>query len=267
MTEHPDPLPHQVTVDAGAAFTCDFAIAKNVSPADLVPMIERDRTVMTARPGFRRKVIPLRIDPASGHYLSGGRYLFRTAQDARQYQAWLWHDYVRDGVAFFDQPFFLHPECHVWDVVGVADLAPYDEHQVVLRTERFRVSAASQDAQLPARWSQILAEARRRGLTGVWLLHDKPEQLVSLVYFAARAKSAQRAARSVPSTPDSLAPVALEQAPPLGVVFDDEGWVRTFDRTQWVLTIWFPCALGDHGRPAVWPNSPPLPGPAAANQE
>jgi hypothetical protein len=213
---------------------------------------------MTARPGFLRKFIPLRSDPATGNFLTGGRYLFRTAQDARQYQTWLWHDYVRDGVAFFDRPFFLNPECHVWDVVGVADLAPYDEHQVVLRTERFRVPAASQDTRLAARWSQILAEARRRRLTGVWLLHDKPEQLVSLVYFAERP---------APSTPDSLAPVALEQTPPLGDVFDDEGWARTFDRTQWVLTMWFPLALGDHGRPSVWPNSPPLPGPVAANRE
>src|SRR5690242_14263507 len=99
MTEQPDPLQHQVTGDtAGAAYTCDFAISKHVSPLDIVPMIERDRTVMTARPGFLRKFIPLQIDPASGNLLSGGRYLFRTAQDARQYQTWLWHDFVLDGV-------------------------------------------------------------------------------------------------------------------------------------------------------------------------
>jgi len=233
MTDQPDPVQQQNTADAGAAagaaFTCDFAISKNLSPQDIVPMIERDRTVMTARPGFLRKFIPLRIDPASGNLLSGGRYLFRTAQDARRYQTWLWRDFMLDGVAFFDRPFFLNPVCHVWDVVGVADLAPYDEHQVVLRTERFRVPAASLAALLAARWSQILAEARRRRMTGVWLLHDKPEQLVSLVSFADR---------SSPLAPDSLDPVRLEQveqAPPLGDVFDDQGWTRTFDRTQWVL--------------------------------
>jgi hypothetical protein len=254
MTEHLNPVLHQITADAGAAFTCDFAISKNVSPDDIVPMIERDRMMMTARPGFLRKFIPLRIDPASGNFLTGGRYLFRTAEDARQYQMWLWHDFVVDGVAFFDRPFFGHPECHVWDVVGVADLAPCDTHQVVMRTERFLIPATSQDTRLVARWSQILAEARRRWLTGVWLLHDRPEQLVSLVYFAER---------SAPLTLDASDTVALEQAPPLGDVFDDQGWTRTFDRTQWVHTLWFPLVLGDHGRPAVWPNSPPLPGPVA----
>jgi hypothetical protein len=254
MTEQPYPLPPQIPAEAGAAFTCDFAISKDFSPRDIVPMIERDRAVMTARPGFLRKFIPLRIDPASGDFLSGGRYLFRTAQDARQYQTWLWHDFVQGGVAFFDRPFFLHPECHVWDVVGVADLAPYDEQQVVLRTERFQVPAAEQDEQLAARWSQVLTEARRRELTGVWLLHNEPEQLVSLVYFAER---------SAPLTPDELDTVTLEQGPPLGDVFADQGWRQTFDRTQWVLTIWFPSGLGEDGRPPLWPNSPPLPGPAA----
>jgi hypothetical protein len=254
MTEHPGPLQQQLMADAGAAFTCDFAIAKTISPADIVPMIERDRAVMTARPGFLRKFIPLRLDPTSGDFLSGGRYLFRTAQEARRYQTWLWHDFVLDGVAFFDRPFFSNPECHVWDVVGIADLAPYDARQLVTRTERFRVPAAGQDALLAAHWGQVLVEAQRRGLTGVWLLQDQPEQLVSLVYFADR---------SAPLTPNALDPLALEQAPPLGDVFADQGWTRTFDRTHWVLTIWFPSAPGDHGRPSVWPNSPPLPGPVA----
>jgi hypothetical protein len=145
-------------------------------------------------------------------------------------------------------------------------LAPYNEHQVVLRTERFHVPATCQDAQVVACWSPVLAEARRRTLTGVWLLHDQPEQLVSLVYFADRAESVER---SAPLTPDARAPLALalEQAPPLGDVFAEQGWTRTFDRTQLVLTLWFPAELGDHGRPAVWPNSPPLPGPMDAKRE
>jgi hypothetical protein len=211
MTErsHPSHQPTTADTGAGAAFTCDFAISMYGSPPDIVPMIERDRTVMTARPGCLRKFIPLRIDSASGNYLSGGRYLFRTAQDARQYQTWLWQDFVLDGVAFFDRRFFLHPECHVWDVVGVADLAPYDERQIVLRTERFHVPAASQNVRLATRWSQVLAEAQRRRLTGVWLLHDQPEQLVSLVYFVDQADSFDSVERTEPLTSDARAPVVV----------------------------------------------------------
>src|SRR5260370_9014012 len=86
MTEQPYPLQQHVAARAArAAYTCDFAISKHVSPMDIVPMIERDRAVMTARPGFVRKFIPLRNDPASGDLLSAGRYLFPTPQHARHY--------------------------------------------------------------------------------------------------------------------------------------------------------------------------------------
>src|SRR5258707_5396966 len=78
-----------------------------------------------------------------------------------------------------------------------------------------------------------------------------------------RAARERTTSALAPLTPDSRDPVALERAPPLGDVFEDQGWTGTFDRTQWVLTLWFPSVLGDHGRRSAWPNSPPLPGPVA----
>lgn len=58
----------------------------------------------------------------------------------------------------------------------------------------------------------------------------------------------------------------LQSAAPLGAIFDSlSGWTRTLDRTQWVLTVWFPFVLGDHGQPSLWPNSPPLPVPHEAD--
>jgi len=47
----------------------------------------------------------------------------------------------------------------------------------------------------------------------------------------------------------------------VGEAFDAAGWPNLFDRTQWVLTIWFPFRPGDRGEPSVWPNSPPFPAP------
>ena len=41
MTEQPYSLYHPITADAGAAFTCHFAISKTILPPDIVPMIER----------------------------------------------------------------------------------------------------------------------------------------------------------------------------------------------------------------------------------
>jgi hypothetical protein len=50
-----------------------------------------------------------------------------------------------------------------------------------------------------------------------------------------------------------------------GASSDGESWQRTFDRTAWVLTVWFPLHAGDSGDPAVWPSSPPFPAPFCAD--
>ncbi len=84
------------------------------------------------------------------------------------------------------------------------------------------------------------------------VVYDQEEALVSLVDFAGRAGP------SDPGMPDMASLSVLADAPRLGEIFDDQGWKRTFDRTQWALTIWFPFALGDRGEPALWPNTPPF---------
>ena len=99
-----------------------------------------------------------------------------------------------------------------------------------------------------------MAAAAQRGLTGVWLLYNREEQLVQIVYFADRIVPPH------PFIPDFASLGALESAPSLGSSLNPPAdWTRTFDRTQWVLTVWFPFVLGDHGQPSLWPNSPPLP--------
>ena len=102
------------------------------------------------------------------------------------------------------------------------------------------------------KFAAILAAAQARGLTSVWLLYDQEEALTSLVYFTGRAGP------SDPGMPDMASLNVLGDAPPLGEIFDDQGWKRIFDRTQWALTIWFPFVLGDRGEPALWPNTPPF---------
>ncbi len=55
---------------------------------------------------------------------------------------------------------------------------------------------------------------------------------------------------------------ALEHAPSQGAVWEQGGRARkTFDRTHWVFTIWFPATGASDDLPALWPNSPPLPSP------
>jgi hypothetical protein len=54
---------------------------------------------------------------------------------------------------------------------------------------------------------------------------------------------------------------SLEASPSLGANFEEPTWVKVFDRTSLVLTIWFPVAEGKPDVPALWPNSPPMPAP------
>jgi hypothetical protein len=153
---------------------------------------------------------------------------------------------------FFDRSYFLEHDCHDWAVAGAREFNPDLGHQLLVRTERFRVPETNQDAVLRERYPQLVLEAARRRYTAVWLLYNKPEQLVSLVYFTDR---------QTPANPDLAGMAALEAAPPLGDAFADLGWPRIFDRTQFTLTVWYPYVFADRSQRSLWPFSPPLPLP------
>ena len=243
-------------VKAKGAFTADFGLPASLPLNVVSPVIERDRMYMAARRGMQNKYLPIRIDFATGNFLSGGRYLFDTERDAENYKDWVKNDFILDGVHFFDRPIFISPDYHSWRVIGAHHFGEI-EKRIILRTERWSVSNNNQSDMLQQKWSEIRNEAEARGLTSVWLLYNKDEELVQLVYFADRV---------VPPNPNATEPdfaslAALENSPALGHHFNNAGWTKTFDRTQWVLTIWFPFVTGDDGEPALWPHSPPFPAP------
>ena len=242
-------------IGAGGAFTCDFGLPPDMDFGAVPGVLERDRMYQSARPGFVRKIVPLKIDFATGALFSGGRYLFASREDADAYKQWIENEFVLDGVPFFSRPYFLSPDCHAWSVIGAHDLTPLDSPHVVVRTERWIVPADNQRKLLSDRWPAVVAAARARSLAGVWLLYNKQEQLVSLVYFG------NRLAPPNPAVPDFASLAAVEFGPALGGAFDDQDWTKTFDRSHWTLTAWLPFAAGDHGEPSMWPNSPPFPMP------
>lgn len=245
---------------AKGAFTCDFGLSPDLPMDQVGPTIERDRMYQAAREGFQRKIIPVGIDFTTSGLLAGGRYLFDSRNDANAYKAWIQNEFVLDGTTFFDRPDFLAPDCHAWSVIAAHDFADLHTAQIVLRTERWHVPGANQRKVLKAHWPAISADAAQRGLTSVWLS-------------TTRRSSSSRSSTSLigsarpsdPSQPDFASLFALQFAPPLGGIFDGQGWTRTFDRTEWSLSIWFPFVLGDRGEPSLWPNSPPFPQPYAGD--
>jgi hypothetical protein len=143
--------------------------------------------------------------------------------------------------------------------------------QVVLAIERDRRHMAKRpgfrqkhlpvrvdsDSVLKQEWVEIYADAKRRGLSSVWLLHNEHEQLAGLITMADRASA--DGLRQV----DAETLQVFETSASLGARFDRMA-KKEFDRTSWVLTIWFPIAEGKPDVPPVWPNSPPLPAAAYA---
>lgn len=194
--------------------------------------------------------MPIRLDAASGNWLSGGRYLFDRVEHAEQYRSWAENDFALDGIKFFERPVFIDPAAIVWRVVGGHNWADGASH-VLIRFERWRMPSGH-DADPESPWRSMCAEAEDRGLASAWLLHNEAERLAGLVTIAQRSGPV-----------DIQHPQAgmqrLEMAASLAPMFDEPVWVKEFDRTNWVLTIWLPV---EGGGPALWPNSPPMPAPA-----
>ncbi|MEO7328916.1 MAG: hypothetical protein ABI193_10080 [Minicystis sp.] len=241
-------------LSAEGSFSCDFGLPAAL-PLDQVPgIIERDRMYMAERPGMQHKHLPLAFDPATGNLFSGGRYLFDTAKQAEDYKQWVSNDFILDGTKFLERPIFLAPECHAWSVIGAHDFKPIAA-QLVLRTERWSVPENNAKHELRDLWDGIRHEADQRDLAAVWLLYSKHEHLAQLVYFA------DRVAPNDPTAPDFASLGALAGSPALGHSLASLGGSKTFDRSEWILTVWSPFKAGDHGAPSLWPYSPPFPAP------
>ena len=69
-------------IDAKGAFTSEIDLLPIIKPGPLNTFAEADRPHIVDQPGMRHKYLPLRHDPATGALSSGGRYLFRSYEDA-----------------------------------------------------------------------------------------------------------------------------------------------------------------------------------------
>lgn len=256
--------PEVLADEPGGAFTCDFGLPPNM-PLDGLPTVtERDRMYMAERPGLVHKHLPIRLPTMEGEPIySGGRYLFENERKARDYKHWVETDYALDSILFLTRSYFLNPLCYAWRVIGVQHMGDIHSTHAFVRTERWRVpddvQHVNQTGLLKARWPTILAEAQQRNMTGVWLLYNRQERLVSIVYFTNHSSTRD------PNVLNTADLQALETATPLGHVFDDQAWPKIFDRSHYVLSIWFPFVAGDQGEPSVWPQSSSLPLPSAGD--
>lgn len=248
---------HPGYIQAKGAFTCDFRIAGDYPPQQLPPDLERDRMHMTRADGMLHKQIPIAFSSTEftngfPDIYGGGRYLFEKWSDARDYHEFVAEDFVLDGVQFLERSYLSDADCHHYKVVNAYRFKPIDTAQVVVRTERFEMTGHHAVQKLQHSWGGIWAEAKQRDMAAVWLMYNAQEDIASVVYFIDRVVPYD------PNVPDFATLGFLASSPPLGHHLEERGFSRTFDRTQWVLTVWFPFKKGDHGQPSEWPHSPPF---------
>jgi hypothetical protein len=249
-------------ITADAAFTSDFAIPDDIPMQHLVDMVEIERRSMDVRPGMRHKYMPLRFDPASGARQVGGRYLFDSWHDAVDYNTFTSEDLeFEPGVKFWDRPFFLGVDRHVWRVTGAHDFAPLATH-FVNRLERWTYTGGNPERLLDAAWPTIRENGAWQGLASVWLMFQPEEEQIGILTVAAKTDGgdpADVAARSL---------TALERAESMGQFLPAElGGEKVFDRTSLILSMWLPRSRLAGGAPSTFPAAPVHPLPKVAEQQ
>lgn len=244
----PGPIPCE-----GAVFD-DFLLTDHLPPQKAPQIIERDRLIMAARPGFNRKLLPLRIEPETNTAYSGGRYLFDTYENAMAFSDWCQHEFAIDGVLILERPDFAEVTAQVYRVIGAHDFKDLSTHQIVYRTELWRAHDHGFADRLETQWPTLRDRAAADGKSALWLLFNGSVGEIAMVTVSDRIGER----RDDELDFESLR--AVENTPSYGAEWEAEGVVeKTFDRSHWVLTIWLPNDAA--GRAPLWPNSPPLPAP------
>jgi hypothetical protein len=244
-------------IDAKGAFTSEIDVPPQVTPGLLTTVVEADRPACVERPGMRHKYLPLWHDPATGAISAGGRYLFRTYEEATAFRDFLEAKvFPGESTTFWNRPWFLKTVRYAWRVAGAHDLAPITTHDLT-RFERYAAPDAAVEARLPELFAGLRDRAGRLGLAHVSLMYQPEQRLIGVVTAASHegrrpdGEAVLRHATEALPLRGSVGDAALER---LGVR-------KVFDRTSVSLTIWLPLSEQAGGVPAIWPNSPPIPLP------
>ena len=208
---------------------------------------------MSARPGFNRKLLPLRVERDTGRVYSGGRYLLRTYEDALAFADWCANDFEIEGVLILERPDFTEVAAQVYRVIGAHDFKDVHTAQFAYRTEIWKTRDRGTEDKLVNIWPAMRDRAAEEGRSALWLLHNAEAGEVAMVTVI--DKVGER-------SPDELDYATLNAVESSNSYGDGWNWVeKTFDRSHWVFTIWFPNTGDIQAKLPLWPNSPPLPAP------
>jgi len=244
-------------IDAKGAFTSEIDLPPIVKAGALNTLVEEDRPYIVGLSGMRHKYVPLRHDPATGAISTGGRYLFRSYEDAIKFRDFLEAKvFPGEQTTFWKRPFFSNAIRFAWSVTGAYDLAPITTHDLN-RFERYSVPDAEFEKRLPELFPAFLEAARRADLAHVSLMFQSECNLVGVLTAAAREGRQAPSFETLRLSAEALAlRGSVSEARLTGL-----GARKIFDRTSLNLAVWLPLSEQAGGAPAIWPNSPPIPAP------
>lgn len=240
-------------IDVEGCVVDDFRLTNHLPPAEAPAVIERDRLIMSARPGFNRKLLPLCIEEETACIYSGGQYLFDTHENALAFGNWCRNEFEIDGVLILDRPDFADVSAQVYRVIGAHDFKDIHSAQIACRTEIWSTDGKGIEDKLINMWPSLRDRAGQEEKSSLWLLHNAEEGEVGLVTVIDRLGEHSQS---------ELDYATLNSAMTADSYGDGWSWgSKTFDRSHWVFTIWFPNTKDARAMPPLWPNSSPLPAP------
>lgn len=243
-------------IECEAAFIADFDVDASIPIEGMVSQMDSDRRTMAARAGMRMKYMPLRFDPATGAHQIGGRYLFDTWENMRDYMHFTSEELeFEPGVKFWDRPFFSNIDRRAMRVVGAYDFMPVSRHYAS-RVERFDLAGGTTLEDLRSAWLPLRDAASNDGLAGMWLLTDEEGRQVTLLTTVTQLPCEDVADQA------SLSLARLERGQSLSRHLGER--IRpqaTMDRSSLNLAIWLPRSEALGGDACIFPTYPthPLP--------
>ncbi|KAH8168453.1 hypothetical protein LIA77_11717 [Sarocladium implicatum] len=225
-------------VRATGAITSELIVAGTGVPLQaFIDAQYLDSITMSRQPGMYHKYLPYLYDEVTGKLISGGRYLFDTYEDAKEYVRW------------------LKEEFELWKTVGAYNFTLIGDHALG-RLQKWEYTSSEEEIQLKLRalYPELRDAASARGASSVWLMYDPEKRTVGLQL--AFAKSA--AHRDAAGVQQDL--VLARQKGAVGEILSESLATQpVYDRTSIFLTLWLAKSIAADGPELTIPYYPIVP--------
>lgn len=229
-------------IHAAGACTTEIHIEARVSIQDVWNDQYHGSQVMGKRPGMYLKYLPARFHEVSGDLLTGGAYLFRTFEEAKDYENWTTNDFEvgEPKTTFWNQPLFKSVNLWVWRVIGAHNFTPVDGHAIG-RFQRWTYDIKDAESILQQHYPVLKDAAESRGAESFWLLHCPESKM-----FAVQLSFPKPQGDDFDSIQQGVLSVAEQSS--IGDVFPDVLKAEiVLDRTSPYLALWLPLEGSDEG--------------------